>query len=202
MVWRRAALASICCIAAGAAGAEVLPPAHPQTQTPPRFSDIGMASWYGGEFHGRQTADGEIFDTRSISAAHRTLPLPCYARVTNLRNGRSIIVRVNDRGPFIRGRILDVSARVARLLEFSQPGLAKVRIDYVGKAAPAGSDEAMLIASLQTGAAPEAAKPQTRIARSPPTEGETIVARTVEVEPRSPYGELVVSPFLIRSAGP
>src|SRR5271163_30026 len=122
--------------------------------TPPHYSAVGLASWYGSEFHGRSTADGEIFDMGSLSAAHRSLALPCYTRVTNLANGRSIVVRVNDRGPFVGGRILDVSARVAKLLEFE--GVTKVRVDYVGKAPPAGSDGPMLLASLQTGSAPAA----------------------------------------------
>jgi rare lipoprotein A len=123
--------------------------------TPPHYSAVGLASWYGNEFHGRSTADGEIFDMGALSAAHRSLPLPCYARVTNLGNGRSIVVRVNDRGPFVGGRILDVSARVATLLEFK--GITKIRVEYVGKAPPAGSDGPMLLASLQTGSAPGAA---------------------------------------------
>ena len=125
--------------------------------TPPHYSAVGLASWYGNGFHGHATADGEIFDMGALSAAHRSLPLPCYARVTNLGNGRSIVVRVNDRGPFVGGRILDVSARVAKLLEFN--GLTKIRVDYVGKAPPAGSDGPMLLASLQTGSAPGAAPP-------------------------------------------
>ena len=125
--------------------------------TPPHYSAVGLASWYGNGFHGHATADGEIFDMGALSAAHRSLPLPCYARVTNLGNGRSIVVRVNDRGPFVGGRILDVSARVATLLEFK--GITKIRVEYVGKAPPAGSDGPMLLASLQTGSAPGAAPP-------------------------------------------
>ena len=125
--------------------------------TPPHYSAVGLASWYGSDFHGHATADGEIFDMGALSAAHRSLPLPCYARVTNLGNGRSIVVRVNDRGPFVGGRILDVSARVAKLLEFN--GITKIRVDYVGKAPPAGSDGPMLLASLETGSAPAAAPP-------------------------------------------
>src|SRR5271168_5070335 len=124
--------------------------------TPPHYSAVGLASWYGSEFHGRSTADGEIFDMGALSAAHRSLPLPCYARVTNLGNGRSIVVRVNDRGPFVGGRILDVSARVASLLEFGSAGVAKVRIDYLGKAPAPGSDGPALLASLQPGGAPAA----------------------------------------------
>ncbi|MFZ0209140.1 MAG: septal ring lytic transglycosylase RlpA family protein [Roseiarcus sp.] len=125
--------------------------------TPPHYSAVGLASWYGSDFHGHATADGEIFDMGALSAAHRSLPLPCYARVTNLGNGRSIVVRVNDRGPFVGGRILDVSARVAKLLEFN--GITKIRVEYVGKAPPAGSDGPMLLASLQTGSAAAAAPP-------------------------------------------
>jgi rare lipoprotein A len=124
-----------------------------------RYSVVGMASWYGSELHGHATADGEIFDMRSLSAAHRSMPLPSYARVTNLSNGRSIVVRVNDRGPFVRGRIVDVSARVAEMLEFNRAGVTKVRLDYIGKAPPAGSDGPALLASLQTGGSPLAARP-------------------------------------------
>ena len=97
------------------------------------------------------------------------MPLPSYARVTNLSNDRSIVVRVNDRGPFIRGRILDVSARVAKLLDFSGRGLVKVRLDYIGKAPPAGADEPALLASLQTGRGgrrPRARRPMTARASS------------------------------------
>ena len=82
------------------------------------YSAEGLASWYGDDFHGRLTANGEVFDMTSISAAHPTLPMPSYARVTNLRNGKSLIVRVNDRGPFHANRVIDVSYRAANLLEF------------------------------------------------------------------------------------
>src|ERR1700731_1351968 len=82
------------------------------------YREEGMASWYGDDFHGRLTANGEIFDMASLSAAHPTLPMPCYARVTNLANGKSLIVRVNDRGPYHGNRVMDVSSRAAELLEF------------------------------------------------------------------------------------
>src|SRR5215510_14901856 len=98
------------------------------------YSAVGFASWYGDDFHGRYTANGEIFDMASISAAHPTLPLPSYARVTNVNNGKSIVVRVNDRGPFHGNRALDVSQRVAEVLDFKQRGMARVKIDYVGPA--------------------------------------------------------------------
>lgn len=114
-----------------------------------RYSGVGLASWYGDAFHGRRTANGEIYDRNSISAAHPTMPLPSYARVTNLRNHYSIIVRVNDRGPFARGRIMDVSRRVAELLDFRRTGTAKVKVDYVGPASLAGSNDRKLAATLR-----------------------------------------------------
>jgi rare lipoprotein A len=113
------------------------------------YSGVGMASWYGDAFHGRRTANGEIYDRNSITAAHPTMPLPSYARVTNLRNHYSIIVRVNDRGPFAPGRIMDVSRRVAELLDFRRTGTTKVRVDYVGQASLAGSDDQKLMATLR-----------------------------------------------------
>ena len=112
----------------------------------------GLASWYGDDFHGRMTANGEVFDMTSISAAHPTLPMPSYARVTNLRNGKSLIVRVNDRGPFHANRVIDVSYRAASLLEFERTGTARVRVEYVGRASLDGSDDRQLMATLRTGA--------------------------------------------------
>jgi rare lipoprotein A len=94
------------------------------------YDETGHASYYGGGdvFHGRKTATGERFDKNEVSAAHKTLPLPCIAVVTNLENGREIQVRVNDRGPFIEGRIIDVSRRTAQLLGFENKGIVKVRV--------------------------------------------------------------------------
>ena len=93
-----------------------------------RYSETGIASWYGPQFDGKPTANGEIFDMNQISAAHRTLPLPSIVRVTNLSNGRSLKVRVNDRGPFAHGRIIDLSRRSAQLLGFEMQGTAKVEV--------------------------------------------------------------------------
>ena len=115
------------------------------------YSAEGVASWYGDDFHGRQTANGEVYDMQSISAAHPTLPIPSYARVTNLSNQRSIIVRVNDRGPYHAGRLIDVSSRTARLLGFQDHGTARVRVEYVGRASLAGSDDTRLEATLRRG---------------------------------------------------
>lgn len=95
------------------------------------YNESGIASWYGRKFNGRPTANGETFDMNAISAAHRTLPLPSIVRVTNLRNGRSLKVRVNDRGPFAHGRIIDMSRRGAQLLGFERAGTASVRVEIL-----------------------------------------------------------------------
>jgi rare lipoprotein A len=115
----------------------------------PNYDTVGLASWYGADFHGRETANGEIFDDNSITAAHPTLPLPSYVRVTNLSNGRSLIVRVNDRGPYAHNRIIDVSMRAAHLLGFTNRGLAWVRVQYVGRAPVQGSDDRVLASTLR-----------------------------------------------------
>jgi rare lipoprotein A len=117
----------------------------------PSYRAEGIASWYGPDFHGRLTANGEVFDMHGISAAHPTMPIPSYARVTNLENGRSMIVRVNDRGPYARNRIIDVSIGAANALGFYGQGLARVRVEYVGRAPIEGSDDRVLLATLQEG---------------------------------------------------
>jgi rare lipoprotein A len=114
-----------------------------------KFAATGLASWYGDAFHGRRTANGEIYDREAVSAAHPTMPLPSYARVTNLRNHRSIIVRVNDRGPYHSGRMMDLSAKAAEALEYKHIGTAKVKVEYVGRAALSGSDDRKLLATLR-----------------------------------------------------
>src|SRR5579883_3542807 len=116
----------------------------------PNYLAIGTASWYGDAFHGRRTANGEIFDRDAISAAHPTMPLPSYARVTNLRNHYSMIVRVNDRGPFTGGRIMDASRKTAELLEFSRVGTTPVKVEYIGAAELSGSDDLALLATLRS----------------------------------------------------
>lgn len=102
------------------------------------YDEIGVASWYGDAFHGRPTATGEIFDMNGLSAAHTTLPLPALVEVTNLETGRSIIVRVNDRGPFVDDRIIDLSRGAADALGMRAQGLARVRVRYVGRAPRGG----------------------------------------------------------------
>ena len=122
---------------------------HPKED--PDYRNSGMASWYGDAFHGRLTANGEIYDMTHLTAAHPTMPLPSYARVTNKANGSSVIVRVNDRGPFAHGRIIDLSRRAAELLDYTHNGVAKVDVEYVGRAPLHGQDDAFLVASYRPG---------------------------------------------------
>jgi rare lipoprotein A len=104
------------------------------------YDETGIASWYGSDFHNGVTANGEVFNMNELTAAHKTLPLPSLARVTNLDNGRSIVVRVNDRGPFSGARIIDVSQRAAQLLGFEQQGTAKVRVQVLADESKAIAD--------------------------------------------------------------
>lgn len=106
----------------------------------PNYDETGVASWYGDEFNLKPTANGEIFDMTALSAAHTTLPLPSIVEVTNLDNGRKLQVRVNDRGPFVGGRLIDLSHAAARELGYDQKGLAHVRVRYVGPAPLGGPD--------------------------------------------------------------
>ncbi|GAB4393514.1 MAG: septal ring lytic transglycosylase RlpA family protein [Kiloniellaceae bacterium] len=142
-----------------------------------RYEETGIASWYGPGFHGRETANGEIYDQHAMTAAHRTLPMPSLVRVTNLENGRSVKVRINDRGPYAHGRIIDLSKRAAELLGFMRQGTAKVRVqiletesielaraagageDVVGSAPPAVPVEAVAVQELPPVGAPPAAAP-------------------------------------------
>lgn len=98
------------------------------------YDNEGIGSWYGPNFHGKPTANGEVFDQNLITAAHPTLPMPIYARVTNLENGRSLVVRINDRGPFARDREIDLSRRSAELLGYLNQGTARVRVQYLRRA--------------------------------------------------------------------
>ena len=97
----------------------------------PFYDETGIASWYGRPFHGQRTANGEIYDMNALTVAHKTLPMPSYVRVTNLENGRSLILKVNDRGPFVHGRIVDVSHRAAQLLGFAEKGTARTHVQAV-----------------------------------------------------------------------
>jgi rare lipoprotein A (peptidoglycan hydrolase) len=107
----------------------------------PGYDRVGIASWYGTDFHAKQTANGEVFDMGRITAAHPTLPLPSYVHVTNLRNGRTLLVRVNDRGPYKPGRIIDLSMQTATLLGFEGQGTTEIRVRYAGPAPLDPSDD-------------------------------------------------------------
>jgi rare lipoprotein A len=100
----------------------------------PDYDETGIASWYGPIFYGKYTANGELYDGNALTAAHRTLPMPVNVRITNLGNGKSIVVRVNDRGPYARGRIIDLSRHAAELLDVVQTGTARVRVTYLSRA--------------------------------------------------------------------
>jgi len=141
---------------------------HPKHD--PDYTSVGYASWYGPTFHGRKTANGEVFDRNALTAAHTTMPLPSYARVTNVQNGRSMIVRVNDRGPFHGNRTIDLSERVATMLDTKSQGIAKVKVEYIGRARLDGEDEKYLMASyVGPGAVtPGGTRPGTQIAQVPP----------------------------------
>ncbi|MDX2277160.1 MAG: septal ring lytic transglycosylase RlpA family protein [Hyphomonadaceae bacterium] len=125
----------------------------------PGYEQTGVASWYGPQFHGQRTASGEVFDQEALTAAHPTLPIPSLVQVTNLENGREIIVRVNDRGPFIGERLIDLSRRSAEVLGFEQQGQAQVRVRYLGPAPrPMSAEGAAPVqpAPVAAGIAPQA----------------------------------------------
>lgn len=125
----------------------------------PNYDETGIASWYGDAFHGKPTANGEIFDMSQVSAAHKTLPLPSLVEVTNLDNGRSMQLRVNDRGPFVDNRIIDLSRAAAAELGVLRPGLARVRVRYVGQANIPGQGR-VTIARAAPAPAPVPAAPE------------------------------------------
>ncbi len=140
----------------------------------PDYDRIGTASWYGNDFHGRHTANGEVFDMNALTAAHPTLPLPSYAYVTNLSNNRTILVRVNDRGPYVGERMIDLSKESARSLGLLSGGTGKVRVRYAGAAPLDGNDR----------------RERQFLASRPWTGGADIAAleRTESMQEWSPYG--------------
>lgn len=164
------------------------------------YDETGIASWYGAEFAGRKTASGERFDPNALTAAHRTLPMPSMVRVTNLDNGRSLAVRVNDRGPFSQGRIIDLSRRGAQLLGFQQQGTAKVRVEIMEQESRA------LAAAAQrqggdTGQAPPKAAPVSVVVKEPlpgstppPSKTTPLPPVTVPTPLPEPDGNVIVMP--------
>lgn len=117
-------------------------------ENPIGYVASGSASWYGNDFHGRRTANGEIFSATAISCASPVLPLPSYVRVTNIENGRSIVCRVNDRGPYLHGRVMDLSYRTADILGYAGKGVGRIQVQYIGPAPLNGDDTRMLLASV------------------------------------------------------
>lgn len=122
----------------------------------PDYDEVGVGSWYGDAFHMKATANGELFDMNAATAAHTTLPLPSVVEVTNLENGRKIQVRVNDRGPFVDNRIIDLSREAARQLGYERNGIAKVRVRYLGPAPLLGRDAGLRYASAPATLSPAA----------------------------------------------
>ena len=154
------------------------------------YKATGLVSWYGSDFHGRLTANGEVFDRGAASAAHPTMPLPSYARLTNTENGYSMVVRVNDRGPYHGNRVMDVSQRVAEGLDFHRVGTARVKVEWLGRADINGGDKAMLLASLRTDGRPArlpapGAPPATQFADRDRSSVLTALVEEVENHPRS-----------------
>jgi rare lipoprotein A len=163
------------------------------------YDETGIASWYGPDFHGKYTANGEVFDQNEVTAAHRTLPMPCFVRVTNLENGRSVVVRVNDRGPFAHNRIIDLSRRAAQLLGMEQQGTAQVRVEIMaeeskelalrlkakdGTEVAAAPREVVAAETLPPPGSRDAAKPIQRAAPPPPRPAAaTPDARQLETQP-------------------
>jgi len=163
------------------------------------YDETGIASWYGEQFHGKYTANGETFDLNQLTAAHRTLPMPTVVRVTNLENGRSMEVRVNDRGPYARGRILDLSRRAAQLLGFEGQGTAKVRVQID---VPASIQVASLAGRRGTeselaAASPPQAAPVRAVAAQPlaPPPGVSVAANKPVPLPSAPTAPQPGQPF-------
>jgi len=156
------------------------------------YDETGIASWYGADFHEQATANGEVYNKNELTAAHKTLPLPSLARVTNLDNGRSIVVRVNDRGPFSGARIIDVSQRASQLLGFERNGTAKVRVQVL-------ADESKAIAdAMRTYGGPsQTSESIVASAQSPNTPSLSPGTPSVEVmplEPAAPQARLAATP--------
>lgn len=156
----------------------------------PDYDETGIASWYGPNFHGHLTADGEIYDSGALTAAHPTLPMPVNVRVTNLDNGKSLVLRVNDRGPFVAGRIIDVSEQSSRLLGFHDAGTAKVRVTYLDRAdLPSGRPQ-----PPETVTPPEIANAVPAVSRAKVETGELPAISGTSVAAGAPVPAPVVQP--------
>jgi rare lipoprotein A len=167
------------------------------------YDETGMASWYGPGFHGRQTASGEIYDQHATSAAHPTLPLPSIVRVTNLANGKEVVARVNDRGPFAHNRIIDLSKGAARQIGLDISGTAKVRVQLLTResemikqvALQGGGRDAQMAAIANMDSSAPASAPQTMIASAPVTDRSVAVQQTP-----GPQGPTIAEQIAAREA--
>ena len=148
------------------------------------YDNTGIASWYGPNFHGKPTANGERYDMDAMTAAHKTLPLPSLVRVTNLENGRSIVVRLNDRGPFVDDRIIDMSRAGARALGFLEKGLARVRVENLTEASIALKNRALGASDVPMPAIAAAPRPPVAAEALPP-----VAEVAVEPTPQAPTRE-------------
>lgn len=146
----------------------------------PNYDQRGIASWYGDQFHMKATANGETFDMNTLSAAHTTLPLPSMVEVTNLDNGRKLVVRVNDRGPFVDNRIIDLSREAARQLGYDRAGLANVRVRYVGPAPLLGPADGLRYAQAKPLPTRTPAAPAPPFADSTPPRAMAAVSRPAD----------------------
>ncbi|MEK9671476.1 MAG: septal ring lytic transglycosylase RlpA family protein [Rhodospirillaceae bacterium] len=170
------------------------------------YDETGIASWYGPNFHGKKTANGEPYDMNELTAAHRTLPMPSFVRVTNLENGRSIVLRINDRGPFAKGRIIDVSRRGAQLLAFETNGTARVRVQVLADQSQA--QKAALVGERQIaeeGSPINVAKlPKAEVSSTelPPPPGAARSPATPAAQPAHPAGAGPTQHAALPSSGP
>ena len=162
----------------------------------PDYQETGVASWYGPKFHGKQTANGDIFDKHAITGAHRTLPMPSLVRVKNLNNGKDLVVLINDRGPFAKKRIIDLSEKAATLLGFKQAGTANVKVTYLK-----GQTEEML-ARMGGGKAPREYAPLRLAKKEDPLKFAKIDEKTAAktIPRRSPFVRPTVMPAPIDTA--
>ncbi|MBO0662821.1 septal ring lytic transglycosylase RlpA family protein [Jiella sp. MQZ9-1] len=160
---------------------------YPKEQ--PGYVKLGKASWYGPNFHGRLTANGEVYDMHGLSAAHKTFPLPSYAMVTNLKNGNTLMVRVNDRGPYADGRVIDLSSEAADLLGFKSAGTADVKVEYVGRAPLEGDDTKMLMASFKPGEGGSSLTPDTVMMAAVQSRPATTAGAGAGIAVANAYGE-------------
>ncbi len=134
----------------------------------PNYNEVGLASWYGDQFNGRPTATGERFDMHALTAAHKTLPLPGLVEVTNLANGRTVVLRVNDRGPFVDSRIIDLSRGAAEQLDMISKGVGQVRVRYLGPAPRGGGGGQLMRAQTTQPPVQSIRQPPVQMAAAPP----------------------------------